>query len=114
MSGAEPWIGSNIDGVVRSGLMLPPGATPRLPEIAEPMSVRMSPNRFEATMTSSVCGCVTMRAHSASTWYFWQLDVGKFLGDVGDDLVPQHHRVLQRVRLGRARQHLARPRLREL
>ena len=25
MSGAEPWIGSNIDGVVRSGLMLPPG-----------------------------------------------------------------------------------------
>ena len=50
--------------------MLPPGPTPRLPEIAEPMSVRMSPNRFDATITSSVCGCVTMRAHSASTWYF--------------------------------------------
>ena len=53
----------------RVGLMFAPGAMPRLPEIAEPMSVRMSPNRFEATITSSVCGCVTIRAASASTWY---------------------------------------------
>ena len=28
--------------------MFAPGAMPRLPEIAEPMSVRMSPNRFDA------------------------------------------------------------------
>ena len=114
MSGADPWIGSNIDGVVRSGLMLPPGATPRLPEIAEPMSVRMSPKRFEATMTSSVCGCVTMRAQSASTWYFCSFDVREVLRHVGGDLVPQHHRVLQRVRLRGAGEHLSRPRLGEL
>ncbi len=69
MSGAEPWIGSNIDGKVRSGLMFAPGAMPRLPEMAEPMSVRMSPNRFEQTMTSSDAGLVTMRAAMASTWY---------------------------------------------
>ena len=35
-------------GNVRSGLMLAPGAMPRLPEIADPMSVRMSPKRFDA------------------------------------------------------------------
>src|SRR6266542_5338547 len=49
--------------------MFAPGAMPRLPEIAEPRSVRMSPNRFDPTMTSSVSGCVTILAASASTWY---------------------------------------------
>jgi hypothetical protein len=33
---------------------LAPGAIPRLPEMADPMSVRMSPNMFEATTTSMV------------------------------------------------------------
>src|SRR6266851_9524942 len=70
MSGADPWIGSNIDGWRRSGLMLPLGAIPRLPDTAAPRSVRMSPNRFDATMTSMLAGSVTMRAASASTWYF--------------------------------------------
>ena len=58
----------------------------------------MSPKRFDATITSSVCGCVTMRAHSASTWYP-QLDARKILRDVRRDLIPQHHRVLQRIGL---------------
>ena len=49
--------------------MFAPGAMPRLPEIADPMSVRMSPNRFDATMTSSDAGWVTIRAAMASTWY---------------------------------------------
>ena len=59
--------------------MLPPGATPRLPEMAEPMSVMMSPKRLEATITSSVCGCVIMRAHNASTWYFFSSTSGNSL-----------------------------------
>ena len=65
-----------LDGVVRSGLRLPPGATPRLPEMAAPMSVRMSPNRLDAIITSRLAGCVTMRAASASTWYFCQVTSG--------------------------------------
>ena len=68
MSGAEPWIGSNIDGNRRSGFTFAPGARPRLPVSAAPRSVRMSPKRFEPTMTSTVCGAVIMRAASASTW----------------------------------------------
>ena len=43
-----------------------------------------------------------------------QLDVRELLGNVGHHLVPQHHGVLQRIRLGGARQHLARTRLRQL
>ena len=76
MSGAEPWIGSNIDGKVLSGLILPLGPTPRLPEIAEPISVKMSPNKFEVTMTSRVCGLVIIRAANASTWYFCSFTSG--------------------------------------
>jgi hypothetical protein len=37
--------------------------------MAAPMSVRMSPKRFEARITSRLCGCVIIRAASASTWY---------------------------------------------
>ena len=37
----------------------------------------MSPNRFDATITSSVCGWVTMRAASASTWYLRTVSAGK-------------------------------------
>jgi hypothetical protein len=47
--------------------MLAPGATPRLPDTAAPKSVRMSPKRFDATITSRLAGSVTMRAASAST-----------------------------------------------
>ena len=80
------------------------------PSTAAPRSVRMSPNRFDATITSSVCGWVTMRAASASTWYLRDGHGGDSRGHLVDDLVPQHHRVLQRVRLGGAGQEPARPR----
>src|SRR5262249_11652890 len=66
MSGADPWIGSNIDGGCRSGLMLAPGAIPRLPEIAAPRSVRMSPKRFDPTITAEGVGGGAIRAPSAS------------------------------------------------
>jgi hypothetical protein len=42
-----------------------------------------------------------------------QLDIRELVGDAGDDLIPQHHRMLQGVRFGRAREHLPRPRLRQ-
>ena len=45
------------------------GAMPRLPETAAPRSVRISPNRLDATITSMLPGSVTIRAASASTWY---------------------------------------------
>ena len=48
------------------GINIAARSHPRLPEIAEPMSVRMSPKRFDARITSRV-GCVTMRAAIAST-----------------------------------------------
>ena len=70
--------------------------------------------QVRATMTSSVCGCVTMRAASASTWYLRNSTSGSPCATIVHDLVPQHHRVLQRVRLGGAGQHLARPRRRQL
>src|SRR5207247_1332343 len=76
MSGAVPWMGSNIEGWRRSGLMLAPGATPRLPQIAAPRSVRMSPKRFEPTITSRLSGWVTMRAARASTWYLRTVTCG--------------------------------------
>ena len=53
MSGAEPWTGSNIDGYSRSGFRLPEGAMPIEPATAAARSLRMSPNRFEATITSN-------------------------------------------------------------
>ena len=67
MSGADPWVGSNIDGTDRSGLMFPLDARPMLPEIMAPMSVIMSPNRFDATMTSKASGRRTSSMHAAST-----------------------------------------------
>ena len=59
MSGAEPWTGSNIDGISRSGLMLAEGARPMLPAIAGPRSERMSPKRLLPTTTSNQSGCCT-------------------------------------------------------
>ena len=59
MSGAEPCTGSNIEGNLRSGLMLPDGATPIEPVSAGPRSDRMSPNRLEPTTTSNQSGLRT-------------------------------------------------------
>ena len=95
--------------------MFAPGAMPRLPEIAEPMSVRMSPNRFDATMTSSVCG---MRDHPRGE----RVDV-VLRGTRPPDspartisATSSHSTIecVQRVRLRRAREHLARPLRRDL
>ena len=67
MSGAEPWTGSNIDGAVRSGLMLPEAARPMPPVMAAARSVRMSPKRLSVTITSKRAGSVTMKIVAAST-----------------------------------------------
>ena len=56
MSGAEPCTGSNIEGNLRSGLMLADGAMPIVPVQAGPRSERMSPNRLEPTTTSNQSG----------------------------------------------------------
>jgi hypothetical protein len=65
----------------------------------------MSQNRFDATITSSACGqridVVLPHRH-----------IRKLGGDLVRHFVPQHHRMLQRVRLGRAGQHPAWPGLR--
>ena len=58
--------GSNIEGAERSGQMLAEAANPRPPWIAAPRSVRMSPNRFEATPTSSAPGTIPIFAPIAS------------------------------------------------
>ena len=67
MSGAEPCTGSNIEGNVFDGFRFALGARPRLPVIAALRSVRMSPKRFDATMTSKSCGRRTRSMHAAST-----------------------------------------------
>ena len=66
MSGAEPCTGSNIEGKVRSGLMLPLAARPMPPVTAAARSVTMSPNRLSVTMTSNRCGSVTRKIIAAS------------------------------------------------
>ena len=55
-----------------------------------------------------------MRAARASTWYLRRVDRRELRRDRLHHLVPEHHRVAQRVRLGRAGQHLARPARRRL
>src|SRR5215475_12288433 len=60
MSGADPCTGSNMPGLVRSGVMLALAAMPMPPWITAPMSVRMSPKRFDATMTSNRSGALIM------------------------------------------------------
>src|SRR5487761_2410166 len=68
ISGAEPCTGSNIEGKMRSGLMLAEGAMPIEPATAGPRSDRMSPNRFDPTTTSNQSGCCTKCAARISTW----------------------------------------------
>jgi hypothetical protein len=48
--------------------MLEAGAIPILPIIAAPKSVRISPNRLLATITSKMCGRSTKNAANASIW----------------------------------------------
>ena len=67
MSGADPWTGSNIEGKVPSGLMLPEAASPMPPLIAPAKSVRMSPKRLSVTITSNLPGSVTKKIVAAST-----------------------------------------------
>src|SRR4051812_15250446 len=67
MSNAEPWIGSNIDGNLRSGLRLAVGAMPSEPDKAAARSERMSACRLDATTVSIDCGRRTMRVVIAST-----------------------------------------------
>src|SRR5262249_27885041 len=66
MSKAEPWIGSNIDGNLRSGFRFAVGAMPSEPERAAARSERISACRFEATMVSSEPGFSTIRVVIAS------------------------------------------------
>lgn len=66
ISGAEPWTGSNMDGAVRSMLMLPDAAKPMPPVTAAARSVRMSPKRLSVTITSKREGSVTMKMVAAS------------------------------------------------
>ena len=67
MSGAEPCTGSNTPGTSEPGATFALAAMPMPPWIAAARSVRMSPNRFDATTTSRLAGSRTMRAASAST-----------------------------------------------
>ena len=67
MSKAEPWIGSNIDGKVRSGFRLAVGAMPSDPDSAAARSDRMSACRLLATMVSSVEGFNVIVVVTAST-----------------------------------------------
>ena len=60
MSGADPWTGSNIDGLVPEASMLPDAAVPMPPVTAPARSVMMSPKRLSVTITSKRDGSVTM------------------------------------------------------
>src|SRR2546423_11920371 len=77
ISGAEPCTGSNTEGYLRSGLMLPPGAIPMVPVQAGPRSERISPNRFEPTTTLKRAGLGTNRAGRISMWYLSHFTSGK-------------------------------------
>ena len=78
MSGAEPCTGSKIEGAVRSGLILPEAAMPMVPAVAGPRSERMSPKRFDATITSKRSGLSTIWIVRPSTWYWSALTSGYF------------------------------------
>ena len=59
ISGAEPWTGSNNDGNLLSGFIFPDGAIPIVPVQAGPKSDKISPNKFDATITSNHSGVKT-------------------------------------------------------
>ena len=66
MSGALPWTGSNMLGLVRVASMLPLAASPMPPAMPAPMSVMMSPKRLSVTTTSKRAGLVTKNSAPAS------------------------------------------------
>ena len=66
MSGADPCTGSNKDGYLFSGLMFPDGAIPIVPVHAGPKSDKISPNKFDATITSNHSGLRTNLAVNIS------------------------------------------------
>ena len=76
MSGALPWMGSNIEGYLRSGLRLAPAARPMPPAMAAPRSVRISPKRLLVTTTSKRFGFLTNIMLAASTSSFCVLTSG--------------------------------------
>ena len=57
---------SSAEELIRATLA--EAAKPRPPWMAAPRSVRISPNRLEATTTSRLSGCITKRAPIASIW----------------------------------------------
>ena len=67
MSGAEPCTRLEHPRPSEPGATFALAAMPIPPWMAAARSVRMSPNRFEATTTSRLAGSRTMRAASAST-----------------------------------------------
>ncbi|OBJ37265.1 hypothetical protein A5621_15105 [Mycobacterium colombiense] len=66
MSGALPWTGSNIEGLVRVPSIFPLAAKPIPPHTAADRSVMMSPNKLSVTITSKRPGSVTMKMVAAS------------------------------------------------
>ena len=113
--GAEPWIGSNIDGCVRVGIEVRArGRRPGCP--APPRRGRSGCRRTGSTPPSrrasagaSPCARPARRRGICG----WSRR-GSRAATASDHLVPQHHRVLQRVRLGGARQQAPRARHRQL
>src|SRR5947207_5431433 len=77
ISAAEPCTGSNTEGNLRSGLILPDGAMPIVPVQAGPRSERISPNRFDATTTLKQSGLRTNSAERISMWYLSHFTSGK-------------------------------------
>ena len=67
MSGAEPWMGSNMDGKAFSGLMFPEAASPIPPVIAPASSVRMYQNMLSVAITSNLAVSVTRKIVAEST-----------------------------------------------
>ena len=64
MSGAEPWIASNM---AKSSPMFADGASPTEPLISAAMSDRMSPYRLGVTITSKRSGALASRPIPMST-----------------------------------------------
>src|SRR5699024_2220173 len=76
ISGAEPWIGSNMEGYFFSGLMFAPAARPIPPAMAAPRSVIMSPKRFDVTFIWNLAGSFTKNMDAASTRHVYVLTSG--------------------------------------
>jgi len=77
MSGAEPCTGSNTEGNLRSGLMLPDGAMPIVPVQAGPeVGEDVAEQDSDATTTLNVSGLSTNSAERMSMWNLFHLMSG--------------------------------------